>query len=118
MSRETIRDRIYEHVIPTDIRVFYEDGRPYIYYKGKLASRSEEWEIEIPKMDMAINTLERVTVVREDVNLFGQTLHIAPVCSEFFAVHDIAYRMRKIKKKMTKQDIERELGYKVDIIGE
>ncbi len=118
MSRETIQNKICEQVIPTDIRVFYEDGRPYIYYKGKVVSRYDEWEIEIPKMDMVLNTLERIVDIEYTVSVHGDMQRRTPVCNQFYAEHDVAYRMRIAKRKMTQRDIERELGYKVDIIGE
>lgn len=115
---DTIRNRICGQVVPTDIKVFYEDGMPYISYKGKTVSDSGEWEIEIPKMSMVLNTLERIVDIEYAMNIYGDTTRRIPVCNQFFASHDVAYKMHLGKKKMTKRDIERELGYGVDIIGE
>lgn len=113
-----IRSKICEQVIPTDIRVFYENEKPYVYYKGKMISESGEWEIEIPKMSMVLNTLERIIDTNDVTNASGNIMYRIPVCNQFFAAHDVAYTLRSIKRKMTKSQIERSLGYSIDIVGE
>ena len=113
-----MHDRICGQVVPTDIKVFYEDGQPYISYKGEFVDDHEEWEIEIPKMSMVLNTLEKFAETVEEVNFYGPIMRWIPVCNQFFAAHDVNYTMRRKKAKMTKADIERELGYRIDIIGE
>lgn len=114
---ESMRDNICERVVPTDIKVFYENGQPYIFYKGRLESRTEDWEIEIPKMDMVLNALEHI-VDDAAIKMGDIEYTTIPVCNYVLAEHNINYKLTRIKRKMTKQDIERELGYRVDIVGE
>lgn len=113
-----IRSKICEQVTPTDIRVFYENEKPYVYYKGKMISESGEWEIEISKMSMVLNTLERIIDSNDAIDIYGNIMHHAPVRNQFFADHNVAYTLRSIKRKMTKSQIERSLGYSIDIVGE
>ena len=115
---DTMRSRICGQVNPTDIKVYYEDGQPYISYKGEFVGDSGEWEIEIPKMSMVLNALERIIDMKYEMDFRENITRRMPVCNQFFATHDVAYVIRSKKAKMTKADIERELGYRVDIIGE
>lgn len=111
---------ICDTIIPTNIKVFYENKRPYISYKGIFRYGNDEYEIEIPKMDMVLQTVEAI-VDRYYAEAFDHTgscilQHQIGVRNEFYAHHDIAYTIKRIKSKMTKEEIEKELGYKIDIV--
>lgn len=113
---DTMRSRICGQVNPTDIKVYYEDGQPYISYKGEFVGDSGKWEIEIPQMSMVLNALERIIDMECSMDIRGNITHRVPVCNQFFATHDVAYIIRSKKVKMTKADIERELGYGIELI--
>lgn len=108
-------------IFPTDIKVFYENKRPYIAYKGIFYEDGIEYEIEIPKMDMVINAIEQVSEINYHQVFDGTGAPIKelriPVRNEFFAEHNVAFQIRTLKAQMTKAEIEKELGYKVDIVG-
>ena len=49
------------NVIPKDIKVFYEDGKPYIYYVGIGYVDGRKAEITIPKMGLYLRDIETLT---------------------------------------------------------
>ena len=58
MTRERLQ---IGNVIPKDIKVFYEDCKPYIYYVGIGYVDGRKVEITIPKMDMYLRDIETLT---------------------------------------------------------
>ena len=108
--------RISGHIEPTDIKVFYEDGKPYIHYKGVLNYMGDQYAIDIPKMDMVIKTLEYVSGYSYTFDYKTEKITNVLVLSECHAEHEVYFAADLIKKKMSKSEIENELGYKVDIV--
>lgn len=104
------------HIEPTDIKVFYEEGKPYIHYKGVLNYMGDQYAIDIPKMDMVLKTLEHVTEYSCTFDYKREKVIKVPVLSECHAEHEVYFTADLIKKKMSKSEIEKELGYKVDIV--
>lgn len=104
------------HIEPTDIKVFYEEGKPYIHYKGVLHYMGDQYAIDIPKMDMVLKTLEHVTEYSCTFDYKTEKVTKVPVLSECHAEHEVYFTADLIKKKMSKSEIEKELGYKVDIV--
>ena len=100
-----------------DIKVFIENGKPYIYYVGCFSDGKNEYEIEIPKMDVDL------TAIVEDFDYYDDSNinEIAPlgIRRNLYVGQDCTfYKLKCKKKEMTKEQIEKELGYKIDIVDE
>lgn len=111
---------IGETIVPKDIKVFYEDGKPYVEYRGIVKLGNDEYEIEIPKMDMILTGLESVIDQRYVYAMDGHGCKLKnigfQVCNEVHAYQNINFRLKLIKRSMKKNDIEKELGYQIDIV--
>lgn len=107
-------------ILPTDIKIFYENERPYIAYKGTFRENGIEYEIEIPKMDMTLKSVENISEIITQLVYNHSGIPIRtyqmPVVNECFAEHDVTFQIRTLKAQMTKAEIEKKLGYKVDIV--
>ena len=101
-----------------DIRVYIEDGIPYIHYIGEFYSKYGKYEITIPKMSIDIESIV------EDRDVKYDTLHgliSYPKISfsrNLYTVENYIFTLRCIEKAMTKEEIEKELGYKINIVYE
>lgn len=119
---ETTTTRIEQTIYPTDIKVFYEDGDPYVSYKGVAIMYGDTYEIEIPKMDMVIHAIEDIceTETQYGCGPFGESQNqvATRITRHLYAVEDVVFTATPIKKKMSKKDIEKELGYKIEIVGD
>ena len=101
-------------VKPTDLKIYYEDSTPYLDYKGIAETNYGKVEIHIPKMGLVINELE---CKYEDV-CDGRGASV--FATRFYQAHSepAAFTIRTLERNMTKNQIEKELGYKVNIIKE
>ena len=101
-----------------DISVYIEDGQPYIHWVGEFSDGNDVYEVDIPKMDVNIDAIV------EDMPIEFDTLgHVSyPKVSfvrHFYAVQDgVEFTVACKKREMTKEEIEKELGYKVKIKDE
>ena len=101
-----------------DISIYIEDGQPYIHWVGEFSDGNDVYEVDIPKMDVNIDAIV------EDKPIEFDTLgHVSyPEVSfarHFYAVQDgVKFTVACKKREMTKEQIEKELGYKIKIKGE
>ena len=94
-----------------DIQVFIEDGHPYIHWVGILEDENGTYEIDIPKMDVNISAIVEESEVVDGIHFPKITLS-----RNIYVVEDnVTFYVNCKKKKMSKKDIEKELGYKVEI---
>ena len=96
-------------VIPTDVKIYYENGIPYMEYRGVTNNFSDDkFEVYFPKIPLNISEFtwdEDYTTVSQLSVTFENYLKISEVP-----------RFKIIEKNMTKAQIEKELGYKINII--
>lgn len=96
---------------PTDLKIYYEDSTPYLDYKGIAETNYGKVEVHIPKMGLIINNLE---CNREDLyNEFGASVI---TMREYLTHSDEVFTIKVLERDMTKNQIEKELGYKVNIV--
>jgi hypothetical protein len=101
-----------------DVSIFLEDGQYYIRYVGVINDGSDEYELVVPKMDI------NVTVITQSIdecsyNGFDTVPRRITLRRNIYTDHDVsAFTIRRVKKKMTKEQIEKELGYKIEIEDE
>lgn len=112
MNRDTYKDIcITNDILPVSAEIFYEDGTPYIKYVGKtISDDGTEYKVEIDKLSLVINGLEGYSET-----LFNGRVSI-PIKRQFFAnTNDVAFKLILIKRKCTIADLEKELGYKIEL---
>ena len=99
-------------VKPTDLKIYYEDSTPYLDYKGVAETDYGKVEIHIPKMGLVINELECNSEAL--YNGFG----VSVLTTRIYSAHSEreTYIITTLERDMTKDQIEKELGYKVNIV--
>ena len=117
----TLEERITSTIWPTDIKVFYEDKKPYVHYKGKVRTPDGDFNVDIPKMSMELHTIDReIDEVFYDCML--STREVLPnkvtVASRLYCESDVYMSLTPVKVRMTKKEVEKKLGYKVDIVDD
>lgn len=99
---------------PTDVNVYYEDSTPYLDYKGVAETIFGQAEVHIPKMGLYFDEVEELS---EDVyNNLGAIL--CTLRYNIYAVNEQKIIVKLPQRKMTKKQIEEELGYLIDIVEE
>ena len=98
-------------VIPKDVSIFIEDGVPYMKYIGTTTlSNGIKVEVECPKMSLVLNGIEHFT---EDMfDLFNKS-NFMIYKREMFAVENCYFTVQILERTCKKEDIEKELGYKL-----
>ena len=98
----------------TKASIYYENNQPFIDWYGKARTlNGYVLECHIPKMGLDINSIENE--VEKHCNPFGVFIKSrqAFVKDEFAPDEDIIITIKE--REMTKEQIEKEFGYKVKI---
>lgn len=101
-----------------DISIYVEDGQPYIHWVGEFSNGNDVYEVDIPKMDVNIDAIV------EDKPIEFDTLgHV--ICPKvsfrrcfYTDQYGVGFTVACKKREMTKEQIEKELGYKIKIKDE
>ena len=97
------------NIIPKDARIYYENGVPYMEYKGVTYDwRNDKVEVYFPKISLNISEVE----YSEDISGY-EKLNVT-FSGEGFKLKKPVFTT--IERTMTKADIEKELGYKINIV--
>ena len=108
-------DIIMSTIRPVDAKIYLEDGIPYIDYVGVVDTSSGTFKVHIPKLSLEF---EKITVERETYEYVYDN-NKTPLCAMFrqlfYVTNNCAYTLEVIERTMTKEQIEKELGYKVKI---
>lgn len=117
---KTLEERITSIIWPTDVKVFYEDKKPYVHYKGKVHTSDGDFNVDIPKMSMELHTIDReIDEVYYDCFGTREVLkNKVTVASRLYCESDVYMSLTPVKVRMTKTEIEKKLGYKVDIVDD
>lgn len=95
---------------PIDVRIYYEDGVPYMEYRGITNDFcNDKFEIYLPKIKLEISEFTWT----EDCCSFD-SLEVTFANSNIAGLYKPQFKI--IEKAMTKAQIEKELGYKINII--
>lgn len=101
-----------------DISIYVEDGQPYVHWVGEFSNGNDVYEVDIPKMDVNIDAIV------EDKPIEFDTLGHVSYPMILFRRHcyvdqdGVIFNITCKKREMTKEQIEKELGYKVKIKDE
>lgn len=114
-SKKLIGRTITSGVEPKDVKIFYEDGVPYLNYVGtSVCDNGFKVRVIIPKMSLK---LENITINTEIINkIYKKGLEI-PIHTEkrIYSVDEQYAIIEPIEREVTKEDLEKELGYKLNI---
>lgn len=100
-----------------DIKVYLEDGQPYIRWVGEYQCNGDTFEVCIPKLDVNVHAIVKDNVemtVDNHVNRIPITIRRDMYATE----DDVFFTVTRKERKMTKEQIEKELGYKIEIEDE
>lgn len=103
-------------ITPKDVRVFIEDGVPYLDYVGIANSTKGKIKIHIPKISLNIETISRLEEQEYVYDTFNVPISSVRTRLEIIAENNDWCQFEVIERDMTKKEIEKELGYKVNII--
>ena len=101
-----------KEIIPTDVKVYYENGIPYLEYRGIPQNGSfDKVEVYIPKINLNISSIEYTS------NLYAPNeLNVTFSANHIIEPNNYNVVVTVIERNMTKAQIEKELGYKVNIV--
>lgn len=100
-------------ILPTDVKIYTEDGVPYLDYTGTFyASDGCKCKIHIPKIGL---TFSQITQKKEDeYDYFGYKRKVL-MNFNVFASDDKFWEFEIIEREVSKKQLEKELGYKLNI---
>lgn len=100
-------------ILPTDVKIYTEDGVPYLDYTGTFyASDGCKCKIHLPKIGL---TFSQVTQEQEtEYDYFGYKRKVL-MNFNIFASDDKFYEFEIIEREVSKKQLEEELGYKLNI---
>lgn len=110
-------NKIYaNNVQPIDAKIFYENGVPYLEYRGMTSDwNGDKIEIYLPKISLQVSCVE----YNEDSmrGVYDRLIELNVTFSgKDYRRPEEALIVKTIEKAMTKAQIEKELGYKVKIV--
>lgn len=105
---------IDEPIKPKDVSIFIEDGVPYMKYVGTTTlSNGIKVEVEYPKMSLILKSMECESESVYDCTDYFGTPKVITYRREFLAVEDAAFTVKTLERTCKKEDLEKELGYKL-----
>lgn len=104
-------------IVPKNLEIFYEDETPYLKYTGIAKdSNGITYEVSIPKMSLILTDVHCKSESRyEDYGFPVYNSFLAAVTHKVHAVSDELFTIKPIERTCTKEDLEKELGYKLTI---
>ena len=106
-------------VTPKDVKIFVEDGMPYLDYTGEVkTSKGVSARIHIPKMSLQLKTIEcsKEEYYNEGYNARSHPREFYRWETEIFCGGDCgSVSITPVKRECRLEDLERELGYKINI---
>lgn len=99
--------------MPTDVKIYTEDGTPYLDYTGTCyMSDGCKYKIHFPKIGL---TFSQVTQEQEtEYDYFGYKRKVL-MNFNIFASDNKFCEFEIIEREVSKKQLEKELGYKLDI---
>ena len=108
------RITIDEPIKPKDVSIFIEDGVPYMKYVGTTTlSNGIKVEVECQKMSLELKGIESETEEYCECYDFFKKPQRIIYRREFFAVEDAVFIVKTLERTCKKEDLEKELGYKL-----
>lgn len=105
---------IKSSLMPTDVKIYTEDGTPYLDYTGTCyMSDGCKCKIHIPKIGL---TFSQVTQEKEEeeYDYFGYKKKVL-MNFNVFVSDDKFWEFEILEREVSKKQLEKELGYKLNI---
>ena len=106
---------IFDKITPTDVRVYIEDGVPYLDYIGTVMTGMGKAKVHIPKIGLNITAVSKEEDIVDSYDMYNNKVASIRTRLEIFAENDRWCECKIIEREMSKEQIEKELGYKVKI---
>lgn len=103
-------------ITPTDVKIYIEDGIPYLDYTGTAMTNQGKVKIHIPKIGLEIDAVTKEVDECYAYNDLNCPLALIKTREQFFVSNNKLFEYEIIEREMSKEDIEKELGYKVKIM--
>lgn len=104
---------IESDIQPTDVKIYIEDDTPYLDYTGTCYVNGSKCKIHLPKIGLSFSKIEQEKDV-EEYSYWGYKQEIT-MSFNIFASDGKYYKFEILERKMSKEQIEKELGYKINI---
>ena len=101
-----------------DIKIQIENGQPYIHWIGEFENGDGTFTIDIPRMDVDINAIIEDKPFEFDTHGNFSCPRVSFARTIYANQDGVKYHVFRKKRKMTKKQIEKELGYKIEIDDE
>ena len=107
-----VRQIVDSYIHPTDVKIYYENNVPYMEYRGITKDfNNDTCEVYLRKIPLTISTITYTDNLYEpnevEITFIGLE-------DKFSGIYRPEFKT--IEKNMTKAQIEKELGYKINII--
>ena len=105
---------ITSSITPTDVKIYTEDGIPYLDYIGTFYdSDGCKCKVHIPKIGL---TFSQITQEKEEeeYDYFGHKRKILMNFNVFVSDNKF-YELEILEREVSKKQLEKELGYKLNI---
>lgn len=100
-------------VRPTDVKIYIEDGVPYLDYIGTFyATDGSKCKVHFPKIGLTFSKVMQEK--EEEYDCFDYKQRIITKF-DIFAVDDKWATFEVIEREVSKKQLEKELGYKLNI---
>ena len=104
---------IESSLIPTDVKIYTEDGTPYLDYTGTCyMSDGCKCKIHIPKI--GLNFSQVTQEKEEEYDYFGYKKKVL-MNFNVFVSDDKFWEFEILEREVSKKQLEKELGYKLNI---
>lgn len=114
ISKELMGRTMKSGIKPKDVKIFYEDGVPYLDYVGTAScDNGFKVQVKIPKMSLKLENITIDTETINEIHKFGISIHTE---KRIYSVDEQYAIIEPIEREVTKEDLEKELGYKLNIV--
>lgn len=104
---------IRSEITPTDIKVYIENNVPYLDYSGECTlSDGTKYKIHFPKISLTFSSFKQD--MYDEYDFYHGTRKIMPSFNVLVS-NDRYVEYEVIEREVTKEQLEKELGYKINI---
>lgn len=105
---------IDSNITPTDVKIYVENGTPYLDYTGVCyASNGDKIKVHLPKVGLTLTTITQEKEYDEWKYQEGSK----KILTKFnvFVSNDQWATFEVLEREVSKKQLEKELGYKLNI---
>lgn len=107
-------NRIEGNITPTDVKIYMEDEAPYLDYIGTCYIDGCKCKIHFPKIGLNFSNITQEEESVDYIFLRGYK-HSITTSFNVYATDNVCYKFEVIEREVSKKQLEKELGYKLNI---